>query len=81
MRDMVCMTKSFWYVAITLLEVAWATVVLLPLLMEGRLLVLTHITVNTGQGRNPCVNDLTTILLLTDGTELTSLVCYLLGTD
>ncbi|KAG0585074.1 hypothetical protein KC19_3G255800 [Ceratodon purpureus] len=26
-----------------------------------------------GQGRNPCVNDLTTILLLTDGTELTSL--------
>ncbi|CAM6046684.1 unnamed protein product [Sphagnum compactum] len=26
-----------------------------------------------GQGRNPCVNDLTTILLVTDGTELTSL--------
>jgi integrator complex subunit 6 len=25
-----------------------------------------------GQGRNPCVNDLTTILLVTDGTELTS---------
>lgn len=25
-----------------------------------------------GQGRNPCYNDLTTILLLTDGTELTS---------
>lgn len=30
----------------------------------------------TGQGRNPCVNDLTTILLVTDGTELTSPVCH-----
>jgi hypothetical protein len=32
---------------------------------------------DAGQGRNPCVNDLTTILLLTDGTELTSLVCQI----
>ncbi|KAH9549722.1 hypothetical protein CY35_10G033700 [Sphagnum magellanicum] len=34
---------------------------------------LAHDIDRYGQGRNPCVNDLTTILLVTDGTELTSL--------
>jgi hypothetical protein len=49
--------------------------------LEERVEIMTHIILNAGQGRNPCVNDLTTILLLTDGTELTSLVCHFLCTD
>ena len=81
-RDMNCVanSSSLQCHCFKFQRATWAAGVILRSFLGG-VQILTHTVLNTGQGRNPCFNDLTTILLLTDGTELTSLVCHCLCSD